>query len=107
MGKHILVALLGGLLVVGVSTAFAEEPRPADQEVLKAWGQIQGEVKVNSDSFRSTRMRGLQPLTDEELEQIDAGMQPTAHPGLAHIPKDTVPRIAIFKIETNDPFGGK
>ena len=107
MGKPILVALLGGLLVVGVSTAFAEEPQPADQEILKAWGQIQGEVEVSSDSFRSTPMRELQPLTDEELEQIDAGMQPTAHPGLAHIPKDTVPITAYFKIITNDPFGGK
>jgi hypothetical protein len=34
MGRHILLALLVGLLVVGVSTACAEEPQLSDQEVL-------------------------------------------------------------------------
>jgi hypothetical protein len=41
MGKHILAALLGGLLVVGVSIAFVEEPQLTDYEVLQAWGQTQ------------------------------------------------------------------
>jgi len=67
MGKHILVALLGGLLVVGVSAAFAEEPQLTDQEVLQAWGQTQIEVEQITEG-----KRGLNLLTDEELDQINA-----------------------------------
>ena len=88
MGRHILAALLGGLLVVGVTTAFAEEPQLTDQEILKAWGQTQVEVEPISEATRHERTRGLKPLTDEELEHTVAGMgaPPFQQGALSHIP---------------------
>ncbi len=69
MGRHILFAVLSGLLVLGMSTAFAEEPQLSDQEILKAWGQAQTEVQQLSEATT----RGTQLLTDEDLDEIGAG----------------------------------
>ena len=75
MGRHILFALLSGLLVMGLSTAFAEGPQLSDQAVLQAWGQTQMAAEQVSDPLTPEGPRGLKPLTDEELQQIaGAGM---------------------------------
>jgi len=88
MGRLILAALLGGILVVGVSTAFAEEPQVSAQEVLQAWGQAQMAVEPISEATTQERTRGLKPLTEEELEQTVAGMgtPPFQQGALSHIP---------------------
>ena len=70
MGRHILAVLLGGILVIGVSTALAEEPQPSDQEVLKAWGQTQMEVQQISETVAPEWTHGPQLLTDEDLAQV-------------------------------------
>ena len=74
MGKHILVAVFGSMLVLGASTVFGEEPQLTDQELLKAWGQAL--VKVEPISLSTTpKIRGrIASLTDESLESISAGM---------------------------------
>jgi len=72
-----LVGLLGGILLLGVSPAFAEGPQLSDQVVLKAWGQTQMAVEPISELLTPERTRGLTPLTDEELDQITgAGFGP-------------------------------
>ncbi len=81
MGKHIFAALLGGLLVVGVSAGFAEEPQLTDYEVLQAWGQTEIEVEQITEG-----QRGLHLLTDEELDEINAaGILDSVHFGLWNI----------------------
>ena len=73
MGKHILFALLSGLLVLGMSSAFAEEPQLSDQEILKAWGQAQQEdVQQISEVTGFKGNQGPQVLTDEDLDQVNA-----------------------------------
>ena len=72
MGKHMLFALLSGLLVFGMATAFAEEPQLTDQAVLQAWGQAQTEVSQLTDTATLGGMRGGQVLTDEDLDQVNA-----------------------------------
>jgi hypothetical protein len=72
MGRHILAALLGGLLVLGVSTAFAEEPQVSDQEILKAWGQAQTDVQQIADAATPELNDGPQLLTDEDLDKVNA-----------------------------------
>ena len=69
MGKHILFAVLSGLLAMGMSTAFAEEPQLSDQEILKAWGQGQTEVQQLSEAGT---LEGKQLLTDEGLDEVNA-----------------------------------
>jgi len=59
MGRLILAILLGGMIVVGVSTAFAEEPQLSDQAVLQAWGQTQMAVEPISEATTQERTRGL------------------------------------------------
>lgn len=85
----ILAALLSGMMVVGVSPAFAEEPQPTAQEVLKAWGQAQMEVEQFSKATTLERTHGLKPLTAEELQQIVGGttLPPTfSSMALGHMP---------------------
>ncbi len=72
MGKHILFALLSGLLVLGMSSAFAEEPQLSDQEILKAWGQGQTDVQQISEPATLERNDGPQMLTDKDLDKVDA-----------------------------------
>ncbi len=71
--QHMLVALLGGILLLGVSPAFAEGPELSDQEVLQAWGQSQMEVQPNSQPSTRKRTQGPQLLTEEELDRVNAG----------------------------------
>ena len=71
MGKHILFALLSGLLVLGMSSAFAEEPQLSDQEILKAWGQGQTEL-TDATKVTTLERNGLKPLTDADLDEINA-----------------------------------
>ncbi len=71
--QHMLVALLGGILLLGVSPAFAEGPQLSDQEVLKAWGQSQMEVKQISQPSTLEGTQGPKMLTDEELDEVNAG----------------------------------
>jgi len=73
MGKTILLVLLGGLLVLGMSTAFAEEQQLSDQETLKAWGQVQTDAKQISEAATLQLKQGPQALSDEELDQLTAG----------------------------------
>ena len=68
MSKTILFVLLGGLLVLGMSTAFAEDSQLTDQEILKAWGQAQAEVQDTTEA----NVTGKQTLTDADLDDIDA-----------------------------------
>ncbi len=80
MGKHMLTALFSGLLVVGVATAFAEEPQMSDQEVLKGWGVTTGVKHDGAGQLAAELKPGLTPLTDESLEEITGaglGMMPT------------------------------
>ena len=72
MGRHMLAVLVGVMLVLGVSTAFAEEPQLSEQAVLKAWGQAQTEVAQLTDTAKVGGMRGGQVLTDEDLDQVNA-----------------------------------
>ncbi len=70
---HLLGALLGGILLLGVSPTFAEGPELSDQVVLEAWGQSQMEVQPISQPSTLERTQGPQLLTDEELDQVNAG----------------------------------
>ena len=85
MSKLMLTALFSGLLVVGVATAFAEEPQMSDQEVLKAWG-VPTEVRHDGGVRLASELKpGLTPLTDDSLEEITGaglGMMPTLPLGL-------------------------
>ena len=71
MGKTILFVVLGGLLVLGMSPAFAEDPQLSDQEILKAWGQVKTDVKEVAEVAALER-KGLTPMTDENLDTITA-----------------------------------
>ena len=71
MGKHMLFALLSGLLILGLSTAFAEEPQPSDQEILKAWSQVQTDVEQIA-KVATLERKGFKPMTDENLDEITA-----------------------------------
>jgi hypothetical protein len=92
MGKHILAALLGGLLLVGVSAAFAEEPQLSDEEVLQAWGQAQTEVQQIADAATAKLKPGPQLLTDEDLDKINAaglrgfGLETISYNGFSDFP---------------------
>ena len=71
MGKTILLVLLSGFLMLGLSSAFAEEPTLSDLEVLKAWGQVQADVQeITVEAI--LEKKGLKPLTDENLDEINA-----------------------------------
>ncbi|MDX1411503.1 MAG: hypothetical protein R3351_05060 [Nitrospirales bacterium] len=70
MVKHILPALVGGLLVLGVSTAFAEEPQMSDQEILRAWGVVPMAEEPDSASIVTELNPGLTSLSDESLDDI-------------------------------------
>jgi hypothetical protein len=76
MGRTILLVLLGGLLVVGVSAPFAEAPQLSDQEILKAWKQVRTDVEETSEAntpeieLAMEMENGPKALTDEELGQI-------------------------------------
>jgi hypothetical protein len=50
--------------------AFSEEPQLTDQEVLKAWGVVSMEVQ---QMYKPSTLEEKQLLTDEELDQINAG----------------------------------
>ena len=84
MRKHMLTALFSGFLVVGVATAFAEEPSMSDQDVLKAWG-VSVPVEQAPMALYMELKPGLTPLTDDNLEDITGaglGMLPTLPLGL-------------------------
>lgn len=107
MGKHFLVALLGGLLVVGVSTAFADEPQLTDEEVLQAWGQVQTDVKMLADATTPKPTREFTPLTDAELQEISGagvvgGVVPIFFPVQAY---ESMPANAQGKVDVLWPGG--
>ena len=66
MGKHILAGLLGGILVMGFSTVYAEGPQFSEQELIMP--DMAGQQL--SDATTSEQNHGPQLLTDEELAQI-------------------------------------
>ena len=68
-----LVSLLGGILLLGVSPAFAEGPHLSDQDVLQAWGASQMEGKPISHPSTLKGTQGPQLLTDEDLDEVSAG----------------------------------
>ena len=72
MKMRMLMLLLSGMLVLGVSIAFAEEIQPTDLEVLQAWGHVQPSVEPHLETVNSVGPNGLTRLTDMELDQIDA-----------------------------------
>lgn len=72
MVKPILGILLGGLLILGFSPAFAEEPLLSDEQILQAWNQTPTQVEPLMEAATPTRTEGLQMLTDDELDKINA-----------------------------------
>ncbi|MDX1411504.1 MAG: hypothetical protein R3351_05065 [Nitrospirales bacterium] len=72
MIKPILAILLGGLLLLGFSPAFAEEPQLSDEQILQAWNQAPANVKPLAEAAPSTGAEGLQILSDEDLDKINA-----------------------------------
>ena len=77
MGRHILAALLGGMLVLGVSSAFAEELQVSEQDLVQT--QLNAQLKAQKQLhqlFDATTPEGEtrkpQMLTDEELDQVNA-----------------------------------
>ena len=72
MGKGIFLVLLSGFLMLGLSSAFAEEPGLTDQAILKAWGQVQTDVQQISEPVTLERNDGPQMLTDKDLDKVNA-----------------------------------
>ena len=51
MGKLIFTSLLGGMLMIGVATAFAEQSQVSGQEVVQAQLKAQPEVQQNTEAI--------------------------------------------------------
>jgi hypothetical protein len=68
MGKFIITGLLSGILVMGISTAYAGGPLPSELDLLTA----QEGVQQTSDFTTIEPKNGPQLLTDEDLDQINA-----------------------------------
>ena len=97
MAKHILFALLVGLLVAGVSAALAEEHEPSNLEVLKAWGQDPMEVQGLAQAIS----QGARVLIGEELDDINAAGFPIVTNQTSNF-AIVQPGILIGGTKTND-----